>query len=482
MLAVPLGMSGLLPAEARDVTDLQDLAGAFQSITIEDFVDGSTSSREESYLEAYWTWIHDLIPVIHRPTFHLPTASPLLRAAILALGAQALGGRDHLNARNLHERSMKILTKLSKSFELLYTHISNDPEALNLDLGRADSVTLLEDYDYALSALEKFTKQRILLSCYALEQQHSLLFGRTSLDCFSMPPTNLPFPNTQACWDKWRYDHALDIPPFERFYEALRPVPFMKVPSRAPHDIFTTTVILNCLCDCNNSFVEPQMLRFEDERDQSTILSAAERSPRARLTYHTFMLCRSTPVRSLLAVAGESWVMSEKMSSQAEYTAAQLEVSQWVKGTIYPAVQGQEAPTQEQNITKALDHAFEILKIHHAHPRTGIMFQEWAVHLATILIWAYVHITSRHSPRSTNTHTLDVPRLTHHELEVATSSILENGSTGLTSWDQALCVLTWTRKRLEKMDAVPHHNGLLSGALDVLGKLVAHGDEEGRWV
>ncbi|KAF7188630.1 Zinc finger protein [Pseudocercospora fuligena] len=514
MVAIPIGMSGLLPAEARDVTELQDLASAFHNITIEDFVDGSAFSREEFYLEAYWTWIHDLIPVVHRGTLHLPTASPLLRAAILALGAQALGGRDHLfNARNLHERSLKILTKrtvqdahtyrvcdmqaillievfslfksrrpplqLSKSFEILYRHISNDPEALNLDLGRTDSVTLLEDY--ALSALGKLTKQRILLSCYALEQQHALLFGRASLDCFSMLPLNLPFPNTQECWDECQYDHTLETPPFERFYEALRPIPFMTVPTRTPHDIFISTIMLNCLCDSSNSFEQPQIPGFEDESDRSNILLAAERSPRARLTYHTFTLCKRTPVRALLAVAGESWVMSEKMSSQAEYMAAQLEVSQWVNGVPCPNVQGQESQAREQDISKALDHAFEILSIHQAHSRTGIMFQEWAVHLATIIIWAYVHITSRHSPCAKNGHSLDVYRLSHHELEVATSSILKNGSKGLTTWDQALCILTWTKKRLEKIDAIPHQNGLLSGALDVLGKLVANGNEEGRW-
>lgn len=129
MVAIPLGMSGLLPAEARDVTESQDLASAFQSITIEDFVDGSAFSREEFYLESYWTWVHDLFPVIHRPTLHLPTASPLLRAAILALGAQALGGRDHLsNARNLHERSMKIVTKVP-STQLILALAETDQHA-----------------------------------------------------------------------------------------------------------------------------------------------------------------------------------------------------------------------------------------------------------------------------------------------------------------------------------------------------------------
>lgn len=296
-----------------------------------------------------------------------------------------------------------------------------------------------------------------------------------------MLPLTLPFPNTQECWDQGLYDHTLNAPSFERFYDALRPVPFMTIPSRIPHDIFTSTIMLNCLCDSNNSFEQLQITGFEDESDLSNVLLAAERSPRARLSYHTFMLCKSTPVRALLAVAGESWVMAEKMSSQAEYMAAQLEVSRWVNGVPCADGPGQESQAREQDISKALDHAFEILRIHQAHSRTGIMFQEWAVHLATIMIWAYVHITSRQSPRATNGQCLDVSRLSQHELEVATLSILKNGSKGLTSWDQALCILTWTKKRLEKIDAIPHQNGLLSGALDVLGKLVANGDEEGRW-
>lgn len=113
MVAIPCGSTRPLSAEAIDVIELQDLANVFQSIAVDDCLDGSCFSRESSYVEAYWAGIHDSFPVLHRPTFQPISASPLLRAAVVALGAQCLGGREDLmTAKDLHERCLKILKKV----------------------------------------------------------------------------------------------------------------------------------------------------------------------------------------------------------------------------------------------------------------------------------------------------------------------------------------------------------------------------------
>ena len=75
-------------------------------------------SNDERYLGAYWRWIHPFYPIVHRPSFVLASASPLLRAAILALGAHALTeNADKRNAKIIHERCMKVIQKVRyKSF------------------------------------------------------------------------------------------------------------------------------------------------------------------------------------------------------------------------------------------------------------------------------------------------------------------------------------------------------------------------------
>jgi len=69
---------------------------------------------EDHYLESYWQWLHPLYPVIDRTSFRPQHAPPLLKAAMLALGAQALhDAKDKMSARVLHERCLKVLKKVS---------------------------------------------------------------------------------------------------------------------------------------------------------------------------------------------------------------------------------------------------------------------------------------------------------------------------------------------------------------------------------
>ena len=102
--------------EERDLMESNDLIvptstvhGSSLDLTLNS-LDEATYTNEERYLTAYWLRIHPLFPVVHRPSFTIQTASPLLRAAILALGAHALGdAADKTNARQIHERCLKVL-------------------------------------------------------------------------------------------------------------------------------------------------------------------------------------------------------------------------------------------------------------------------------------------------------------------------------------------------------------------------------------
>ena len=97
----------------RDAMEQPDLAvdfGFHESTRLDLGLDGTLRTTEERYLAMYWSLVHPFFPVVHRPSFDMQTASPLLRAAVLALGAQAsLDEDDKANARACHERCIKVL-------------------------------------------------------------------------------------------------------------------------------------------------------------------------------------------------------------------------------------------------------------------------------------------------------------------------------------------------------------------------------------
>ena len=76
-------------------------------------LDEVSYTNENRYLAAYWHFIHPSYPVVHRPSFNPHTVSPLLRASMIALGAQALNSSsDQTFARHVHERCVKVLKKV----------------------------------------------------------------------------------------------------------------------------------------------------------------------------------------------------------------------------------------------------------------------------------------------------------------------------------------------------------------------------------
>lgn len=107
--------------ECRDLMESSELlvpwdGPGFSSLDIED---NANQTHEDRCLDSYWRWIHPLYPVIHKPSFSLENASPLLRAAMIALGAQAsIDVSDKKYAKVVHERCLKILKKVSYSERL----------------------------------------------------------------------------------------------------------------------------------------------------------------------------------------------------------------------------------------------------------------------------------------------------------------------------------------------------------------------------
>ena len=324
-------------------------------------------------------------------------------------------------------------------------------------------------------------KQRLLLVCYTLDQQHALLFGRPVTSCSEGSGLDLPFPTSQIEWDtstvsqsEMRLNPPGSVVPFcDRLVDAMRPVTLMTEPTSDPFDAFRSLLVIACVGQVDN---DPRTPGYVDDNGSSRIVFVLDQSPQITLAYHTLMLCKNVPVRELLAVAGESWVMAEKLNSPDEYTAAQLAARKWAKGGY---TSGDPQQQSQLDVHRALTHACAILSIHQAHPQTGLLFQEWSVYLAAVVLWARVYVTTddRRQPGLSIT-SLTEPHIAHHELDQIVHSLVQAGPDGIQTMSAARSVMSWTKYKMEKVD-VPHTCGLISGVLDGLGKLVSRGNETG---
>ena len=324
-----------------------------------------------------------------------------------------------------------------------------------------------------------------------------MFFGRKHSSCLTTPGLDLLFPTTQTEWDSsLAQAHLLlcqgqlsNMPSHDKVYTAINVVPSLEDISPTPHDTFQSQLMMAYLVDPVNG---PQTLGCisDNNVEMSPILLATEQSPRTRLTFHTLMLCQQTPIRDLLAVAGESWVMAEKLGSQSDFIASQLEAHQWALGAAKTPAQTFSLQTPVQ---RAVYHATKILALHHEHPKTGLLFQEWGVYLAAIVLWArtYVMTGERRQQRKPRL-SLSMPhhggldlaganRAPPQELELNVMTLITGGeaATSAMEWKDARNVLLWAKSQLEKADIPRHNCGLTDGALDVLDKIIGKGNEIG---
>ena len=76
----------------------------------------SANTSSEQYLDNYWRLFHPSFPAVHRATFDGINESPMLRAAMIAIGSQysndAIAKRK---GRVLHDRCLKLLDKVCSS-------------------------------------------------------------------------------------------------------------------------------------------------------------------------------------------------------------------------------------------------------------------------------------------------------------------------------------------------------------------------------
>jgi hypothetical protein len=83
----------------------------------------------EQYLDNYWRLFHPSFPVVHRATFDRVNGSPMLRAAMIAIGAQYTNDSSaKRKSRILHDRCMKLLDKVRLLHQKARPYTDNEAE------------------------------------------------------------------------------------------------------------------------------------------------------------------------------------------------------------------------------------------------------------------------------------------------------------------------------------------------------------------
>ena len=167
-------------------------------------------------------------------------------------------------------------------------------------------------------------------------------------------------------------------------------------------------------------------------------------------------LASHLPVRTLLAVAGESFVLGHKVQSMQQYANAKTTLSNWIK---------------TEGAAKAMYHAAHVLRLIFDRGPIGTLWEDWTLYLASLACWAVGIWTSSagtHSPARSLDESQVEPRLRSFLARFDYDGENTSIDPSVTHYVGTRACLAWTWKKL----AGQGKGGLVTDAQFVLRKLV----------
>ena len=298
-------------------------------------------------------------------------------------------------------------------------------------------------------------KRRLLTMCYVLDSQKHNLFPQTP-DQRYVSGLDLPFICSTEQWDTATSEELVqwsDTAEFAYVAEILNQTNAFDSPNAGPLDTFRSALLI-----ASAKETEPSIL-------DSTRLEPASST---QLLYLANVLSHHIPLRALLAVAGETWVMGEKLATNDEYQRLRAELRTW---------------TSHQGLAKnnlAVSTALRILRLELDRPsseaRHSTLIEQWAIYIAAIVLWATAY-TVQYPVRNPNV-LASQKGLALGDAQIVVRSAFSAVEQGrwkdVVSGNGMMGVLNWVRGKINGSS-----NGLVVEAVLVLGKLVSRGSEEG---
>ena len=287
------------------------------------------------------------------------------------------------------------------------------------------------------------SKRRLLLACFVLETQQSSFFGSDRIVC----DRSLPTPCSAALWEAFTVDSWLSLAHAESLNSySLADVFNLGYLGNIANDTFLSNIAIAYFTQGNFALSPSPSQEF---------LQLIQQTPQAMIYSHAALLTAFTPIRDLLAVSGETFVLGEKLATRDQYVQAISDLRSWA---------GSDRASQ------AMIHARHVLRIAASHGRLGLLQEDWAIYLATLVCWA-----CRMWPVQDAMHdAVNAKPIIQGDVDAQMRSItaVATFTDASLDWQSARLCLEWTRRRL-----IGRLGGLLEDATGVLGKLV-----EGRCI
>jgi hypothetical protein len=241
-----------------------------------------------------------------------------------------------------------------------------------------------------LQWVELSTWQRLLASCYTLEAQQATMLAREpSPSLFQQPGLDLPFPVHTLVWD------AINLNEWAIAAQQYSSPQYVFDVSQdsmlTPCDPFQSSILIAAYYNRFNT-TSPYMNApsiQEIDRVLDTTFATKQRLLTAKLI-------QVTPIRALLAVSGESWILSEKVPSQQVFTNLKTTLRTWITQIWFaPTTQPQPVAIKE-----ALKLSVEILQmaLDEQSPSVALgMCSEMGVYFAALVLWAITTVASTRS-------------------------------------------------------------------------------------
>ena len=278
------------------------------------------------------------------------------------------------------------------------------------------------------------SKRRLLLACFVLESQQGSFFGSQRLPA----DRNLPLPCSAALWEASSIESWLSLArqePLESysFSDAIN----LGYSCNMASDAFSSNVAIAYF---THGAVTTPVFSPQD------FLGSVQQTPQILYYSHAALLTTYTPVRDLLAVSGETFVVGEKLATRDQFVQAIADLRSWVA---------------TENAAQALIHARHVLRLACENGRIGLLLEDWALYLAALVCWA-----CRMWPVQGAMHEAFASEPCVRDVNEEMGRVVAVDFVIPMEWKSARVCLAWTRRHM-----TGRLGGLLEDAVGVLGKL-----------
>ncbi|EAT86837.2 hypothetical protein SNOG_05773 [Parastagonospora nodorum SN15] len=324
----------------------------------------------------------------------------MLYAAMIAIDGQYSNDTSTKhNARKLHDTCVKLLEKVAEPDRLCDYQAVFLVEVLSQYRARRAAKTLSPRFGTLYQkAAEECTRVSPELTSIvlSLEQPENVVFGnwmrwveRAAMflarepheSLFRQEGVDLPFPAHSLVWDATTLDDwAVAIQ--QHASSPQRVFEVTQVPVLVPCDPFQSSILIAVFY--NRSEIASPYINAPVTEDIDHILDPSFTTKQRLLTAK---LLQVTPIRALLAVSGESWILFEKVPSQQAQIIFKTTLRAWIN-QIWSAPEGASPTVSSKEAVRLAIQILHMALEEQPEDSELNMGSDMGVYFAALVLWA----------------------------------------------------------------------------------------------